>query len=956
MIYYRLRISLFLLFACLVFTNARNIPFVPSVYNYNTRDYKAGNQNWAMGQGHDGVMYIGNNNGLLRFDGTNWDLHKLPNGLSVKSIFIDTSDRTEKIYVGSFEEFGYFITDNANQLVYQSLTSLLDDYEFRNDEIWTIHKHEENIYFQSFRSYFVYNEAKSEISHAQPFPAPLYFFEANGQIFSQLIDDDFYRLKNNDFEHLFSKQLINNDYIVSVIPFGNSYLLVSSENGIFEYNPEKNTVLARETAIDNRLKSGIANRAIKTADFTIVIGTLKEGVFAINRDGTQKWHLNHQNGLNNNTVLALFSDKESNIWVALDNGISYIQYNSGLSFFEPAEPQLGLVEDILLHHDNLYLATNHGIYNYLQEGETMRRLWGLDAQSWFIRRFGEQIITGNNSGTAFIENDRSTAVATTGGTDIKQALLHNQDVLIEATYHNLYIYKKNEQGKWAFSHRVGNFYDLISRIEIDHAGNIWAQHMYRGIYRLRLNEILDSVTELTYFRHLAPDDTTATKISVMKLMGRIVLSDGKTFYTYDDIERRIVPYEQLNIDLQGFEDAGRIVTVNDSLFWFVRENEYSLIGFRNNGYFIRKKIPFAILNNPPNTGRGNVYAGENNISYLALNGGIARFSLEHTFDKPVDRLRLRAVSSYNRSSNTRNSLIINGCTGVGAINYADNDITFEFQYTDFSRKIFTIESYLEKYDLRWITVGDDLKISYINLPAGDYTLHARVVNDFGQELSTLSFSFRIKQPHYKTSRAIALYLFVVLFAVYFSMEKYTKRIIRKKNRLFAQQEKDRLAQIDRQEKMITALENERLESDLLHKSKELASATMIIINHSEFLDKLKNEVKTYIHSGKINKTEGNKLLGLLAEKHSKEDDWAIFKENFDLIYENFFGRLQTRYPSLTPTDLKLCALLSLNYSSKEIANMLNLTIRGVEAGRYRLRKKLNLSEEENLVSFIMEFR
>jgi DNA-binding CsgD family transcriptional regulator len=953
--HHRLRILLLLFFVFFTFANARNISFVPSVYNYITKDYKAGNQNWTIAQGYDGVMYIGNNNGLLRFDGTNWSLHKLPNGLSVKSILIDTFEETERIYVGSFEEFGYFTTDNTNQLVYHSLTSLLKDYSFRNDEIWTIQRQSSTIYFQSFRSYFVYNETKSEITHNQPFPAPLYFFEADGQIFSQFIDEDFYQLKNGEFIRLFSKQLINNDYIVSIIPFENKYLLISSENGIFEWNPETNIVLAWKTDIDDRLKIGIANRAIKASDSVIVIGTLKEGVFALNIEGTQKWHLNHQNGLNNNTVLALFRDKEENIWVALDNGISYIQSNSGLSFFEPIEPQLGLVEDILFHRDNFYLATNHGVYKYSSENKTMFRLPGLDAQSWFIRRFGEQIITGNNSGTAFIENDRNIPIATTGGTDIKQAFLHNQDVLIESTYHNLYIYKKNEFGKWAFSHRVDNFYDLINRIEIDHAGNIWAQHMYRGVYRLRLNETLDSVTESTYFLHLNPDDTTATQIRVMKLMGRIVFSDGKMFYTYDDIARHIVPYEQLNIDLQGFEDANRIVPVNDSLFWFVRDSEYSLIGFRDNGYFIRKKIPFPILNNPPNTGRGNAYVGENNISYLALNGGIARFTPESVFNQPIDRLRLRAVSSYNRNTNVRNPLIINS-TDIQAVNYSDNDITFEFQHTDFSRRAFIIESYLEEYDVRWVTVGDDLKISYINLPAGTYTLRARVINDLGQALSTLSFSFRIKQPWYKASWAIALYIFLILFVIYILMERYTKRIIRKKNRVFAQQEKDRLAQIDKQEKMITALENERLESDLLHKSKELASATMIIINHNEFLDKLKNEVKTYIHSGKINKTEGNKLLTLLAEKHSKEDDWAVFKENFNLIHENFFGRLQERYPTLTPTDLKLCALLSLNYSSKEIANMLNLTLRGVEAARYRLRKKLNLSEEENLVSFIMEFR
>lgn len=953
---HRRYISSALLIVCsALFTKAQNIPFVPPAYNYSTGAYKAGNQNWAIAQGHDGVIYIGNNNGLLSFDGAKWKLYKLPNKLSVKSILIDASETPERIYVGSFEEFGYFTTDYTNRLVYSSLTTLLKDYTFQNDEIWTIHKQNNNVYFQSFSSYFVYNKADSTVKHAKPFPAPLYFFKANGNTFSQFIDDNFYQLKNGKFEQLFSRELIRGDYIISVLPFENNYLLVSSKNGIFKFNPDTKAVFPWITQIDAELKTSTANRAIHTCDSVFVIGTLNNGIFAINRHGEKKWHLNRKNGLNNNTVLALFNDKEGNIWAGLDNGISYIQTNSGLSFFEPADIQLGLTEDMLIHQGRLYMATNQGVYKYSPENKNMYRLPQFETQSWFIRRFGEQIITGNNKGTSFIENDRNIPTRTaTGGTDIKQTTLYNQDVLIESTYTYLSVYKKNATGKWNYSNQIDGFYDLINQLEIDHTGNIWAGHMYKGVYKLRLNETLNAITEKEYFSHLNPTDSTATPIHVMKLGGRIVFADGKAFYTYDDIRRRIIPYEQLNTDLSGFEDTNKIVAVNDSLFWLVRNNEYSLISFRNHTYHILEKIPFTILNNPPNTERGNVYVAENGISFLCLNGGIAKFIPENFTRQHIDRLRLSSVSSYNRRNDKRRYLNIENT--LEAISYTNNNIAFEFQYTDFSRKAFTVECYLEPYDSRWTKTNNDLTINYTNLPAAQYILKARVINDLGYELSTLSFSFRIKDPWYKSSWAAILYTILILFTIYLFVERYTKRIIRRKNEMFAEKEKDRLIQLDKQEKIITSLKNERLQTDLTHKSKELASATMNIINQKEFLEKLKNEIKTHILSGKINKTEGNKLLGLIAENLSENDDWAVFKENFDLIHENFFRKLQERYPSLTPTDLKLCALLRLNYSSKEIANMLNLSIRGVEAARYRLRKKLNLHEEENLISFMIDFK
>ena len=112
---------------------AQDIPFIPPVYNYTTDHYNAGNQNWAIAQGSNGVIYFGNDNGMLSYDGVNWELHHLPNNLSVKSIYIDSNNNYERIYVGSFEEFGYFESNETNQLIYHSLRSSIEEYQFHND-------------------------------------------------------------------------------------------------------------------------------------------------------------------------------------------------------------------------------------------------------------------------------------------------------------------------------------------------------------------------------------------------------------------------------------------------------------------------------------------------------------------------------------------------------------------------------------------------------------------------------------------------------------------------------------------------------------------------------------------------------------------------------------------------------------------------------------------------------
>jgi DNA-binding CsgD family transcriptional regulator len=184
---------------------------------------------------------------------------------------------------------------------------------------------------------------------------------------------------------------------------------------------------------------------------------------------------------------------------------------------------------------------------------------------------------------------------------------------------------------------------------------------------------------------------------------------------------------------------------------------------------------------------------------------------------------------------------------------------------------------------------------------------------------------------------------------------YIRYAIRRNTKTFEEQEQKRLAQLNNQEKQIATLKSERLQADLSHKSKELASATMLIINHEDFLNDLKKDIQQNALTGKIQKKQSEQLIEKINQNLSEEDEWSVFQENFDLIHKNFFRNLKSTYPDLTPADLRLCALLRLNYTTKEIARMQNLSLRGVEAARYRLRKKIDIQENEDLVSFMINF-
>ena len=117
-----------LLTCCLVATFflgiAQHRVAIPRIINYNNNQYKGGLQNWDIAQDTQGIMYFGNNEGLLTFNGRYWNIFPLPNATIVRSVAIDKNNR---VYVGGQDELGYFQPDSMGRLQYRSLVDLIPE-------------------------------------------------------------------------------------------------------------------------------------------------------------------------------------------------------------------------------------------------------------------------------------------------------------------------------------------------------------------------------------------------------------------------------------------------------------------------------------------------------------------------------------------------------------------------------------------------------------------------------------------------------------------------------------------------------------------------------------------------------------------------------------------------------------------------------------------------------------
>ena len=151
-----------------------------------------------------------------------------------------------------------------------------------------------------------------------------------------------------------------------------------------------------------------------------------------------------------------------------------------------------------------------------------------------------------------------------------------------------------------------------------------------------------------------------------------------------------------------------------------------------------------------------------------------------------------------------------------------------------------------------------------------------------------------------------------------------------------------------------ALEQELKES-LEFKNRELTSYTVNFIRKNDLIEKLKEKLELLRVRMPDHSAELKSISQLIQQSSTIDKDWEDFKLTFENVHQDFFPRLLEHCSDLTQSELRLCALVSLNLSIKEMASLMGISPDSVKTARYRLRKKLNLDQDQNLGDFVMGF-
>jgi ligand-binding sensor domain-containing protein/DNA-binding CsgD family transcriptional regulator len=937
----------------------------PQIVNYNNEQYKAGIQNWDVAQDKNGILYFGNNEGLLSFNGAFWNLTRLPNFTAVRSVEIDSKNR---IFVGGQDELGYFFPDGQGILRYHSIVSLIPEKYRKFADIWNVSILNDEVIFRTTTAIIHYKDGAVKVY--KPEISWEFAGQENGQLFAHSKDKGLMIYEDNVWKPYCNDPILNSSGVTAIMAYHQDTLLVATlKNGLFLMHNRK--LIPKRTSLDGIFYNDRIYYARKIEGDKYLIGTTSGGVMIITKAGKLVQRYTYRDGLQNNNVRGCIIDKNKNLWLALDDGIDYIAINSAVKNIFPDKSKQVTSYAVAGFNNHLYIGTSNGLYvTPIEQGlkdlslsrGVFTEVKNTKGQVWSLSELNNHLLMGHEDGFSVIEADVARKIYTVPGTWLFQPVSNvfpSADVIAGSYLGLQKISYKN--GNFTNGDKIEGITESLRFIAFDNDNHLWASHPYHGVYKFELSADYKKIVKYVVYTDKQGLPSFLYNY-VFKVKNRVVIATERGVYEYDAAANRFIPFPLLNTALAGLpiqylkEDSKGNV-------WFVTNKKVGLLDFTHP----QGNRPFSIHYFPQLDGKvvggfESIYVMNPENIFIGANKGA--YHLNYT--KYLDNIsRPQVVIGNIRLIGKTDSLIFGGyfmknnristlqdLSGSLRLANTFNSLHFEYSSTLFEhRKNIEFSYQLVGFDKNWSPWLQKTEKDYTNLPAGKYFFTLKAINCVGNESSRVAYAFEVLPAWYQS---IWMYL---LYAVMFGLILYLLFKWQKKKHRIAQAKLSylHLLEMERSEKEIVRLEYEKLEADVDYKNRELSTMTMHLVQRGKVLAKIKDVISSVIKNHDINDSSPSfrHLIRLIRDVEKSDQDWDNFSMHFNSVNAGFFNKLKDLYPDLTPNELKLSAYLKMNLSTKEIAQLMNITIKAVEVGRYRLRKKLRLQPETNLYDFLL---
>ncbi len=933
---------------------------IPLTKTFNTNDYDGGIQNWDIKEDKRGFIYVANNFGLLEYDGVSWRRYVVQNNTRLRSLFIDIDG---KIYGGGQNQLGYFTPDSTGFLKFVSIRDQLEISQRPLEDVWRIVKYDNSILFSSYQGILEYKDNKLEWM-TESFGSEMAFVVGE-MLFTYVPEKGLSKWNGEQFEHLAGSEVLKRSSVKAILPHKNNSLLIFQEDGNVFVRKENQFVKWLIGANEFLLESQI-NQATLLSNNNIAIGTQNNGLLLMSSEGEIVKHLTKGKGLNNRTVLSLHEDRFNNLWLGLNNGITMVELGSPFSLIDEQSGLPGTGYTALLHNDQLFLGTSNGLfYQNIQpdpiaeEAQQYRIVVNSGGQVYNLQSIDDKLYLSHHEGAFVVNKGRAEKFYNESGV-WKLMKIPKTDQLLMGGYEGFNILDPNNLD----SHeQVMNFNESSRVFEFMNDTTLFMTHGYKGVYKIALDRTNLEASNIQFY---GADSGFPSNIliNVFNLSDQLIFAAERGIYTYNHEYDSMTHVDELetylgrdtHVSELSQDVAGNIYFLSNNTIGYLARNPFG--GYEKHTAAFSRIIKYLSddLENVSIIDHENVFFGAKE-GFIHYNPSIRKlrnqpfkaFIRSVTAKTKTDETLYGGASDSTIYTDEIPSLpaFFSSLRFSYAAPYFDGQDELEFQFM------------LENFEKDWSEWSKNTEKEYTNLSQGDYTFRVRSRNVFDEISEEATYTFRVYPPWYRSKAAYIAYALVLVAVFGVSMfildikHKKDKAVLTINQKRELMRKDHELVEVSKKsEEQISKLRNDKLRSEIDHKNRELATTTMHLINKNEFMLSVRDALK---ESTKNGPKDFKKIIRDIDRNLSEDEGWEQFTKHFDQVHGDFLSNVKKDHPTLTPQEIKLCAYLRMNMSSKEIANLLNISVRGVEISRYRLRKKLDISREVNLVEYMMEY-
>lgn len=911
---------------------------------FNQDDFNVRPEFYDSAQDSLGINYFANVSGLLIYDGSTWKLKTLKNRASITSIH---ETKSGEIIYGSYGDLGKVIRNNYGGFELQSYKLPNSPTGQKIENIWQIQENSKGLFAMASNQLILINQ--HDFSFIQPNNYFSFSYNLNDKILVQDMAHGLFELneENELIRSNYDIPLFKKDQISSICQTDAQGLLITTIGGKVIYF--KNGDILDEFSIKDYDSTDVITTS-NYANQSFYLGSLKGKSYRFKLSQSKKLYLDHEQWIKKDASIAKINSDKQNLgqWYLTNNGLSFEFYKQNYSkVFDGAS-----VFDIVEFHGQLYLGTKKGVFKQSSNGFVS--IPGLEGQVWSFEKVGESLIISHHGGLYEIDgNEKINNISNIES--FWKISKYKSNHYFASSYAGIYNLIK-ENGRWNIQGKIPGFNESSRDILINQQKNeMWVCHGYQGIFHLKLNQDFSRVQMVKHYTNQNGLENFYNS-NVRLINNEIVFTTHHGIMYFDRNDQQFKEHEALNNLIRNKSNTTLIEELDNYLV-LVKDNQLGIMNLDESNKGIIKS-PFSSSQGKFNESMETIYRMRDDL-LVGTNDGVYQYKINNeSFSEKNNTILTKINFELNNGQimdwPLSKSLVLPPKFKNLKIEFSSPKLGIS-KHQQFKYKL----SPLDQSFSEWNPVS---KLEFPLLNGGIYDLEIIELDEYGNESLPLIIPFEVKKIWYQKASTIIIFIAIIIILILLGVWKlrnYFEDQINDQNEKSRQ--KQRLLELEiqqlklKQDKEEITSQKNKLEQNIQFQSQELMDFTMKLASKKLIMDNVYERIKALRGHVKTQKVQ-KELLSLQQEIKQNsigEEQLIIFESQFEKVHLSVYSNLRDQYNEISTRELRLCAFIIMNLSNKEIAPLLNISVRGVESARYRISKKLKL-KNKNLKTYLDE--